>query len=307
MKFQNKERHSPKHNSTIKRFGSMITEFIDDIFKDDIGVYAAQSTFYIVLSAIPSIMIIILCLKYFIDIDLDELIRTIYSIIPQDFADFIAQILSEVFYRTQTTAIFSMAFIVLLWSSSKGTMAIYCGLNKIYGYTRNLSWWRMRILSFFYNIAFFAIIIATVVILVFGNAILSFFDQEYLFAHYIAIVLMKFKYSIFFVILVLLFAILFTFLPQRKGRYCVQLWGAAVTTIGWLVVSYGFSIYIKYFVSSSYLYGSIGTIILLMLWLLFCIYALLFGAEINKHIENGYFRRLGMRIARQRLKRGKKI
>lgn len=307
MMFRSKDQYSAKHNSATKRFGSMLKEFIDDIFKDDIGLYAAQSTFYIVLSAIPSIMIIILCLKYFIDIDYNELVRSIYSTVPREVADFVTQILQEVFYRTETTAIFSAVFIVLLWSSSKGMMAIYCGLNKIYGYTKELSWWRMRVLSFFYNIVLFAVIIAAVVILVFGNAILSFFDQEYLFAHYIITVLMKFKYSIFFVILVLLFAVLFTYLPQRKGRYGVQLWGATITAMGWLLVSYGFSIYVKYFTSFSYLYGSIGTIILLMLWLLFCIYALLFGAEINKHIENGYFRRLGMRIARHRLKKGKKI
>ncbi len=302
-----KNKYSPKHNPTVKSFWGMTKEFIDDIFKDDIGLFAAQSTFYIVLSAIPSIMLVILCLKYFINIDLESLVRTVYATVPREIADFVTQILGEIFYRSQTTAIFSMAFIVLLWSSSKGTMAIYCGLNRIYGYTKDLSWWRMRVLSFFYNVVLFAVIIATVVVLVFGNAILSFFDQEYLFAHYIITVLMKFKYSIFFVILVLLFAALFTFLPQRKGKFRIQLWGATITALGWLIVSYGFSIYVKYFTSFSYLYGSIGTIILLMLWALFCLYTLLFGAEINKHIENGYFRRLGMRIARHRLKRGKKI
>ena len=302
-----KNRYSPKHNPTVKSFWGMTKEFIDDIFKDDIGLYAAQSTFYIVLSAIPSIMLVILCLKYFINIDIQALNHTVYSMFPLDMANFISRILQEVFYRSQTTAIFSMAFIVLLWSSSKGTMAIYCGLNRVYGYTKDLSWWRMRALSFFYNIILFAVIIATVVVLVFGNAILSFFDQEYLIAHYILTVLMKFKYSIFFIILVLLFAALFTFLPQRKSKYTIQLWGAVVTALGWLIVSYGFSVYVKYFTSFSYLYGSIGTIILLMLWALFCLYALLFGAEINKHIENGYFRRLGMRIARHRLKKGKKI
>lgn len=301
------KRYSPKSNTAVKSFWGMAKEFIADIFKDDIGLYAAQSTFYIVLSAIPSIMIIILCMKYFIDIDLNAVIRTIQAAVPKQIADFITQILQEVFYRTQSTALFSVAFITLLWSSSKGTMAIYCGLNRIYGYTKELSWWRMRTLSFFYNIALFAVIIAAMIILGFGNAILSFFDQEYLFAHYVLTVVMRFKYSIFFVILVLLFAMLFTFLPQRKGKYGVQLWGATITALGWLLVSYGFSIYIKYFPSFSYLYGSLAVIVLLMLWILFCIYALLFGAEINKHIENGYFRRLGMRIMRHRLKKGKRI
>lgn len=307
MMSERKQKQSPKHNPTVKSYWGMAKEFIGSIWGDDIGLYAAQSTFYIVLSAVPSMMIVVLCLRYFIDIDINTVIQSLYTTLPEDVAGLVSSIVWDVFERTETTAIFSLVFIILLWSSSKGTMAIYCGLNRIYGYTKDLSWWRMRVLTFFYNIVLFAVIIATVVILVFGNAILSFFDQEYLLAHYIAVILMRFKYSIFFVILVLLFAALFTFLPQRKGRYATQLWGATITAIGWLVVSYGFSIYIKYFANYSYIYGSIGTIILLMLWALFCIYALLFGAEINKHIENGFFRRLGMRIARHRLKKGKKI
>ena len=226
--------------------------------------------------------------------------------LPEQVALFIADILTEVFYRTESLALFSAVFITLLWSSSKGTMAIYCGLNEIYGKEREQSWIRMRVISLFYNIFLVAMIIASSVVLLFGNSIMQFFDTEFIVAHYIIALIMRFKTLIFFVLFVLMFAALFTFLPQRKNKYRQQIWGAAVTAAGWLLVSYGMSIYITYFPGVSYIYGSLTAIILLMLWLFFCIYSLLVGAEINKHIQNGYFWRIGMRILRNRVKKRKK-
>lgn len=290
----------------LARFASFIKEFIDDIFEDNVGVYAAQATFFIVLSAVPFIMLLVLCLKYVIDVDLQALVTTLDRMLPRQLSVFVADILSEVFYRTQSTAVFSAAFITLLWSSSKGTMAIYCGLNQIYGTTKDQSWIRMRLLSFFYNILLIIMFVASIVVLLFGNSIMHLISEEFILAHYIFNLLIEFRTLIFFVLFILAFAALFTFLPQKKNKYRGQLWGAAITAVGWLLASYWISIYITYFPGVSYIYGSLTAVMLLMLWLFFCIYILLIGAEINKHIENGYFWRIGMRILRIRVKKRKK-
>lgn len=290
----------------LARFASFIKEFIDDIFEDNVGVYAAQATFFIVLSAVPFIMLLVLCLKYVIDVDLQALVTTLDRMLPRQLSVFVADILSEVFYRTQSTAVFSAAFITLLWSSSRGTMAIYCGLNQIYGTTKEQSWVRMRLLSFFYNILLIVMFVASIVVLLFGNSIMHLISEEFILAHYIFNLLIEFRTLIFFVLFILAFAALFTFLPQKKNKYRGQLWGAAITAVGWLLASYWISIYITYFPGVSYIYGSLTAVMLLMLWLFFCIYILLIGAEINKHIENGYFWRIGMRILRIRVKKRKK-
>ncbi len=302
----NNNKSAAKPKKGLARFASFIKEFIDDIFEDNVGVYAAQATFFIVLSAVPFIMLLVLCLKYVIDVDLQALVTTLDRMLPRQLSVFVADILSEVFYRTQSTAVFSAAFITLLWSSSKGTMAIYCGLNQIYGTTKAQSWIRMRLLSFFYNILLIIMFVASIVVLLFGNSIMHLISEEFVLAHYIFNLLMEFRTLIFFVLFILAFAALFTFLPQKKNKYRGQLWGAAITAVGWLLASYWISIYITYFPGVSYIYGSLTAVMLLMLWLFFCIYILLIGAEINKHIENGYFWRIGMRILRIKVKKRKK-
>lgn len=290
----------------ITGFFGLIKEFIGDIFADNVGLYAAQATFFIVLSAVPFIMLLVFCLKYVIDFDLQAMLKTLDKMLPQQLADFAASILSEVFYRTQSVAFFSVAFVSLLWSSSKGTMAIYCGLNCIYGVDKEQSWIRMRILSLLYNIIMILVIVASVVVLMFGNSIMELAKSEFIVANYIVRLIMEFRTSIFFVLFVLTFAALFTFLPQKKNKYRKQMWGSAITAAGWLLTSYGISIYITYFPGVSYIYGSLTAIMLLMLWLFFCIYILLIGAEINKHIESGFFHRVWLRMLRVRVKNAKK-
>ena len=294
-------------NTTNTSLAGYVVRFIDDIFKDKIGVYAAQSTFFIVLSAVPLSMLLILCLKYFINIDLQYVVDVLEGILPTQLAVFATDILSEVFYRTETTALFSTVVITLLWSSSKGTMAIYCGLNEIFGKSKEQSWLRMRLLSFLYNILFVAIIISSIAVLLFGNSIMRLLGEHFLIMNYLITFIMEFKTIIFFVIFVLTFAAIFTFLPQRKDKYRHQLWGAVITAVGWLIASYGISIYITYFPGVSYIYGSLTAVMLLMLWLYFCIYALLIGAEINKHIESGFFRHMRICILRIVAKKRKKM
>ena len=294
-------------NKTNTSLAGYVIRFVDDIFKDKIGVYAAQSTFFIVLSAVPLSMLLILCLKYFINIDLQYVVDVLERILPTQLALFATDILSEVFYRTQTTALFSTVVITLLWSSSKGTMAIYCGLNEIFGKSKEQSWLRMRLLSFLYNILFVAIIISSIAVLLFGNSIMTLLGEHFLIMNYLITFIMEFKTIIFFVIFVLTFAAIFTLLPQRKDKYRHQLGGAVITAVGWLIASYGISIYITYFPGVSYIYGSLTAVMLLMLWLYFCIYALLIGAEINKHIESGFFRHMRICILRIVAKKRKKM
>lgn len=302
MKVENK----PKSKKEVSKFYGFIQEFIDDIFADNVGLYAAQAAFFIVLSAVPFIMLLVFCLKYIIDFDLQVMVSTLERMLPQQLSEFAADILSEVFYRTQSIAFFSVATVSLLWSSSKGMMAIYCGLNCIYGVDKEQSWIKMRILSLFYNVIMILVLVASVVVLMFGTSIMNLVKSEFIVGNYIVRFIMEFRTIIFFVLFVLTFAALFTFLPQKKNKYRGQIWGAAVTAAGWLITSYAMSIYITYFPGVSYIYGSLTAVMLIMLWLFFCIYILLIGAEINKHIEQRFFWRVGMRITRIRVKKRKK-
>ena len=74
---------------------------------------------------------------------------------------------------------------------------------------------------------------------------------------------------------------MYKFLPNRKDWLRKQIPGALFSAIGWQVVSWIFSMYLDIFEGFSDMYGSLTTIVLIMLWLYFCMYCILLGAEVN--------------------------
>lgn len=267
----------------------MVVAFCDDLTEDNVSVYSGQAAFFNVMAAVPFLMLIILCLKYFISVDVNEITQAIRRAFPSQVSDYIVGVISEVFYRSETTALISATAVAALWSSSRGTMSVYMGLNSVFGGVKSNNLIKARAVSFAYTLVFLAIIVAAAAVLVFGNIIVSFCNDIHIPLGWLFTALFKMKYLIFFVIFILAFAAVFTFLPQRKTKYRTQLPGAAATAVSWLLFSYGYSVYIEQFSNYSFLYGSIAAVVLMMLWLYICIYMMFIGAEINKHIENGFF------------------
>ena len=83
---------------------------------------------------------------------------------------------------------------------------------------------------------------------------------------------------------------IYKFLPNHIVQLKVQLMGAAFSAVGWMIVSWIFSVYLNIFKGFSSMYGSLTTIVLIMLWLYFCMYIILLGAEINSYFEDQFRR-----------------
>lgn len=284
-----------KRNGRMQRGHSFLRHyimFVDDMRNDFVAQFAAQAAFFTVFSAVPFLMVIILSLKYIVPININEVHETISAAFPAQVSIYLSQVINEVFVRSESVAALPVTVLVALWSSSRGTMAIYCGLNQIAGYVRPYNWISARLASFFYNIILLFVITATALILIFGNSLLGLLDEKLMIENNPITALFRLKFPIFFVLLVLVFTGIFTFLPQRKMSFVRQLPGAVLTTLGWMVFSWLFSIYVDHFSKHSLIYGSLTAIILLMMWIYVCIYMLLIGAEINIHIEDGFFSRL---------------
>ena len=85
--------------------------------------------------------------------------------------------------------------------------------------------------------------------------------------------------------LIVVSVVLYEFLPNKRGKLKNQLPGAIFTAFGWTLASFLISIYMDIFKGFSNMYGSLATIVLIMLWLYFCMYIMLLGGEINDLIE----------------------
>lgn len=249
-----------------------------------ISAYAAYAVYFTVLSVFPMLMLL-LSIIHFLPIETDILLKSISAFVPSTFQPLVQSIITDLDQRTTTTLV-SVTAVSTLWSSSKGIYGLYQGLNNVYHTTEVRGYIMRKGLCLLYTFFFVIVIVLILMLLVFGNQL------QILLLHLLPILqefssIISFLRSLLSVFLLMcFFMVVYQVFPSKKLRLMAQLPGALFTTVCWMGLSFGFSIFIDNFGNYSYMYGSLTTIILLMLWLYLCMNIVLFGGAINVWLED---------------------
>ncbi len=273
--------------SKIRKIYKSIKEFIERCMADDVPVFAAQASFFMIFSVIPFVMLLITLLKYIFPVNIDEALDLLSFYVPSELMQYISSVLIEIFDKSLSGAssISVVTAISALWLASKSIMSLYTGINRIYLPDKSLGYVTSRMLSMLYTIMFILVIVATIVVFGFGKSIEEIiYNKVPVFVPVIDIIL-RLRTIIFVVILSLMFASFYKILPRTDMSFSKQLPGAVCASVGWLIFSWIYSLYIHYISNYSYVYGSLAAVVFLMLWLYICMNIFLYGAEINKMIS----------------------
>ncbi|MCH5211292.1 MAG: YihY/virulence factor BrkB family protein [Oscillospiraceae bacterium] len=269
----------------VRNILKKIIDFIYALMADNAGVYAAQASFFLIISVIPLCMLIFSIVNIFLSIDQKTILSAVDLYIPAQISEFVTTILNELFYKSSSVPVISITAVSTLWLASRGIMGLYMGLSNVY-HAPMRNWFVSRFISVIYTLALIATLIVTIIFFGFGNKVEQFLVSRSIILSDIFQFLLRGKILIFMAYLTVLFALFYTFLPHRKTSFKKQLPGAAFAAAGWMVFSFIYSIYINNFSNYSYVYGSLTALVFLMLWLYFCMNIFLYGAQINKMIEN---------------------
>ena len=257
----------------------------DKFVEDEITVYAAQASFFIVLAAFPFIMVLLTTIQLIPSISKSDLLSLLVSLMPEMLKSTVITIVDDLYTKSPATMI-SITALLALWSASKGMLSICRGLNRIYQCKGRRGYFSSRIICTGYTLLFMAACILSLVLLVFGTALQNLVLRIFPFLENLTRHIISFRSLLALALLTAIFAGLYTFIPDQKQKVRFQLPGAIFSTVCWIGFSYAFSIYFNNFSNYSYMYGSLTAIVLLMLWLYFCICILFLGAEINYFFEN---------------------
>ena len=145
--------------------------------------------------------------------------------------------------------------------------------------TRNYFFLRIR--ATVYTVMFILVIIFLLVLSVFGNSLNIFIAEHVPFLRNMADWLIRVRNIITPIVMIIFLLLIYKFLPNRRDMYRRQLPGAVFSTLGWMVISWVFSVYVDVFRGFSSMYGSLTTIMLIMMWMYFCMYCILIGGELN--------------------------
>lgn len=251
---------------------------------DEITVYAAQASFFIIMAAFPFTMLMLSIIQVIPSVSQNDLLQLFGPIIPRQFSQILFSLINSL-YTESPAALLSLSALAALWSASKGMLGIAKGLNRIQGDHSHRGYIITRIICSGYTIVFILVLILSLVLLVFGDTLSHFILRKLPFLASITQYIINVRTLLSLGTLIFCFTGLYTFVPNRDLSWREQIPGALFSTVCWIGISLGFSIYFRFFNKFSYTYGSLAAVVLLMLWLYFCICALFLGAEINYFYE----------------------
>ena len=260
-----------------------IRQIVSQIAEDNVTVYAAQASFFVIISAVPflSLLISIAGMVLPADFSASGLPEFLTGLpLPGGVSALIDRMLTDL--RTAPNVpLLSVSAVTTLWSASRGIAAIRSGLERVYRAGREQGFITHRIKSLVSTLLFIALITAAVTLMLFGSSV-----SEWLRLRRISDALLRLRIPLFIAALCALFTGMYSSTARRSSHIrngiVPHLPGGIVSSVGWMLFSWGYSLYITHFPGASYLYGSLAAICLIMLWLYFCMIILLLGAEVNK-------------------------
>lgn len=262
----------------MREWMKRIREFSNRVSEDHVGAYAAQSAFFLMLSLIPIILLLLTLVRY-TPVTKADVMTAVYEVFPKTVRATMVSIVNEVY--NQSRAIIPFTAVAALWSAGRGVLAITSGLNCIHREPETRNYIFLRIRSAFYTVIFIVAVVFTLVLLGFGNSISLFVNAHVPFLQYMMDMIIEIRTIMTLLGLIAVSACLYRFLPNHRGKLRYQFPGAIFTAFGWTFASFLFSVYMDIFKGFSNMYGSLTTIVLIMLWLYFCMYIMLLGGEIN--------------------------
>lgn len=267
----------------IKKLYEKCGELTSDISRHHVGAYAAQTAYFLMLSLIPIILLLLTLIKY-TPVTKADVMTAVIQVFPSSVDSLITSIVNQVY--NQSMGVVPLTLIVTLWSAGKGVLALTTGLNCVYKCNETRNYVILRIRATVYTVMMILVIIFLLVLAVFGNTLNIFIGRHIPIMAGIADKMLELRSIITPIVMIIFSLIIYKFLPNRKCKFWSQIPGAVFATIGWMIISWIFSVYVDIFTGFSSMYGSLTTIVLIMLWMYFCMYSTLLGGEVNMRLEN---------------------
>ena len=289
-----------KENETIEKVKALVSPQLEDIdvltgkgfIQDlilrvqrvDISALGAQLAYFFLLSFFPLIIFLVTLLP-FLNLQVEQIYSFLASIMPNEIYTMIEGTLKDVL-TNRNGGLLSIGILGTVWSASKGINALINALNKAYE-TESKSGVKDRALSLVFTLALVVVVLVALVLPIFGQQIItfvtSFIDIKMSFVNLISILSWVMPPLLIFIVLIGLYWVVPNTNPRLKLR---SVWlGAMFATGAWMILTYGFSFYVDNFGNFSATYGSIGGVIMLMLWLYFTGMILIFGGVLNATMQ----------------------
>ena len=276
---------------TGRRLGARVWE---EIYEGDLLTRAAALSYYFLLALFPLLLFLTAMLGYFAEAGTElrrSLLNYLASIAPRSAAQLVRETVREITEGANGGKL-SFGLVAALWFASFGMGAIGDTLNAAYRVKESRPWWRVRLISLGLTAALAALIISALALVLYGGEIGEGLAGRYDLGAAFVAVWNVLQWPIVLGFVLFSFALIYYFAPDLKEQHWYWITPGSLAGVAlWLFVSFCFRLYLRYFDRYSVTYGSLGAVIILLLWFYLTGAAILVGGKVNAVIEHAAARR----------------
>jgi len=245
----------------------------------EVPALGAQLTYYLLLAFFPFLIFLLTLLSY-TPITSEQALDDLSRLLPAEAFEVVKEVVRQTLGSSRQTLL-SLGALLTVWASSNGINAVIHGINKAYDERETRPFWKVRGMAIIFTIGLALVIILAFVLLVLGKqlgqALFAYAGNSMLFMKSWQL----YRFTIPLLVMLAVFAFFYRYAPNKKIRFRDTIPGAVFSSLGWVVTSWAFSFYVDHFGNFTRTYGSIGGIIILLLWLYLSSMVILIGGEIN--------------------------
>lgn len=263
-----------------------LVDLNQEIGDDNVFNGAAALGFYLTLAIFPAIILLMTIIPYLPVDNVDKAIMDLLGqALPPEAFGMVEGVVTEV-TREQRGGLLSFGLLGTLWAASSGMIAIMDQLNITYEVKEARSFLRARATAIVLSLLFGLLVIGAFSLIVLGGVIQDWIGNRFGFSDALLIFFVVFRWIMIVLALLLGFSMIYRYAPNVEQKFMFITPGSVLGVTLLIIVSLGFAFYTSNFGDYSATYGSIGAVIILMLWLYIAGLVILIGSEINVLVEH---------------------
>ncbi len=266
-------------------FGTLLKRTIKEFSNDDMSTYASALAYRALFSLFPFLLFLMALLGF---LNLSEFFAWLREqaalALPAVAMEQVNPVIDQL--QQQKSGLLSVGILVALWTASAGFRSLMNAMNRAYDVVEGRPSWKLMLLSLLYTIGTAVILLASAGLMIVGPQVMEWLADLVGLKETIVLLWAWLRWPVVVFLMMLLVAVLYYVTPDVEQEFRFITPGSVLAVIVWIAASVGFGIYVQNFADYNATYGSIGAIIVLLLYFYISAAVLLLGAELNAVIEH---------------------
>lgn len=263
----------------------LLKRTVKDFIEDEMPIYASALAFQMLFSLFPFLLFLI-ALIGFLDLQkfFDWIQQQAALFLPAQAMGPVNEVIAQ--FQTERAGLFSLGIVLALWTASAGVRSTMSAMNKAYDVEEGRPAWKRIPLSVFYTVGIALMLLSAAGLMVVGPEVMRWLAGWVGLEQLIVTLWTWLRWPVAILLMILAVAVTYYVAPDVEQSFRFITPGSVVAVLVWIVATLGFGLYVQNFGHYDATYGSVGAIIVMLLYFFISSAVLLFGAELNAVIEH---------------------